>query len=984
MKYFFNFSFLLLLCLECINLKAQPQPDRPEGRFLKLDGVDDFMHLSQWAEDLIFPAPVTFEFWLRADFDHKTDGGGIWCINDGKPLLDPDGESFELRYGSNTSGLQNEVLTIFYSRGNSTNTVGFGVEDSASYINEWHHYAVIADGDTYKVYIDGTERILKQSTQTSGTIKNYGAGVDPKLNVGMGNRCFDTAPFYGFGGFIDEFRIWNKIRSQSQILSTMNDTLSAAYYNTSDSGLVGYWRLDELNDTSDYSIYRQYGHLLWGAKVTLDYEDWPNAPSELTADPLSGTEIMLTWKDNSDIESEFEILRSTSGFIFSTIGNVDTNITTFTDQDASPNVEYCYKVFAKRIAYRNSDTSEVACTTISPPSAPTGLISNALGTTDIWLAWIDNSSDEDGFEIQRSDDGGNSFFAIDSVMNDTSYINSGLDPGTEYRYKVRAFSSGGPSGFSNDVTVVTHLYAPTVLKAYVLNESSIKLTWLDNSNNEESFKIQRKRSRDPNSTYNQVGTVGENVTVFVDSDLPTSPDSAYCYRVFAYLSDPLSSSDSVVTCANLEITLVQTISFPVKTNPDEYTSTDYKIIGIPGNSGLSVSELLTGTQGTDWEVYNDNGQPTNYYDKFKNSTPFLYNTGKAYWIIQKGNLNINTVVTPAYFDVSGFVEIELQSGFNLITNPFREPVQWLDVLTLNGLNQSTPLQMYNNGWMSSNNLQAFVGYLFENSTGLNNLQIPAPSGGQPVPKQNDTDLWRVGIDLISGSFVDMTTSFGITTHALVGYDQSDFKKPRSLGFTPTVYFFHPEWDNGNGLFATDMRPPFGELEVWEFKVSSQLGDTVHLKFDGMNRISEQMEIYLIDENLAQYINLRHQSSYKFVSATKISDFQIAVGKKEILNLLLNNLLPTEFELGNNFPNPFNPSTTFQVSIPTSSEIRLIIYDILGQEIKELFEGALNPGRYWYQWDGKNDEGLVVPSGLYIYNITDNTGINISKKMILLK
>jgi hypothetical protein len=94
-------------------------------------------------------------------------------------------------------------------------------------------------------------------------------------------------------------------------------------------------------------------------------------------------------------------------------------------------------------------------------------------------------------------------------------------------------------------------------------------------------------------------------------------------------------------------------------------------------------------------------------------------------------------------------------------------------------------------------------------------------------------------------------------------------------------------------------------------------------------------------------------------------------------------LPEDFNLSQNFPNPFNPSTVISYSLPMNSFVTLIIYDLLGREVKTLVNNEQNSGTYNVQWTGENNYGSKVSSGLYIYTI--RTGqFNESRKMVLLK
>lgn len=474
------------------------------------------------------------------------------------------------------------------------------------------------------------------------------------------------------------------------------------------------------------------------------------------------------------------------------------------------------------------------------------------------------------------------------------------------------------------------------------------------------------------------------VTSFmIPVNLPAN--TTFFWRVNASNSNGTSAYSTARNFTTVtDLNLSQTISFPNKTNPKDYSVSDYKIVGLPGDSALNVSTLLSGSQGTDWEVYWDNGDDIDYIQKFNSSSPFRFSAGSAYWIIRKGNLVINQTVPAARVNASGLFEIPLHSGFNLITNPFTVPVSWDAVKTANGLVGNPILYSYSGGFGSATTMQPYTGYLFENSTSLTTLRIPYPLTGSPLPKMNDQEIWRVNVNMECNEYVDFSSSFGVSLDALESRDIYDHRKPRTIGDIPMVYFYNPDREGDYNALATDIRPEFVNEQVWNLRVNSGLRDKTKLTFSGIEDITADMKIYLIDVDRASYVDLRKNQEYEFIPAKDISDFKIIVGKSEYIDSEINNLMPKEFALGNNFPNPFNPSTTIEVSVPHTSYIRLVIYNILGQELRILFEGTAAPGRYWHVWDGKDQQGNTVPSGIYIYSVKTNDGINISKKMVLMK
>lgn len=89
-------------------------------------------------------------------------------------------------------------------------------------------------------------------------------------------------------------------------------------------------------------------------------------------------------------------------------------------------------------------------------------------------------------------------------------------------------------------------------------------------------------------------------------------------------------------------------------------------------------------------------------------------------------------------------------------------------------------------------------------------------------------------------------------------------------------------------------------------------------------------------------------------------------------------IPKEFNLSQNFPNPFNPSTEIHYELPTSVKVILKIYDVLGNEIETLINSEEPAGYYNYNFNGTN-----LPSGVYFYRLKAGDYVQ-TKKMILLK
>jgi hypothetical protein len=94
-------------------------------------------------------------------------------------------------------------------------------------------------------------------------------------------------------------------------------------------------------------------------------------------------------------------------------------------------------------------------------------------------------------------------------------------------------------------------------------------------------------------------------------------------------------------------------------------------------------------------------------------------------------------------------------------------------------------------------------------------------------------------------------------------------------------------------------------------------------------------------------------------------------------------LPATFTLSQNYPNPFNATTEINFSLARAGDVRLTIYNLLGQEVKTLVNGRISAGEHRVTWDGSDNNGSICATGLYLYRLETSESIA-NRKMLLLK
>jgi hypothetical protein len=285
----------------------------------------------------------------------------------------------------------------------------------------------------------------------------------------------------------------------------------------------------------------------------------PAPPSNLTATPQSTSQVNLSWTDMANNEDGFKIERCLGAGCsnFAQIATVSSNVTSYPNNGLSASTAYSYRVRAYNSGGDSSYSNTASTTTPAaptPPAAPGNLTAASASMNQINLSWTDNSTNEDGFKIERCSGVGCSNFAQIAVVsaNVIGYLNNGLSASTAYSYRVRAYNSGGDSSYSNTASATTPAppvpAAPGNLAATAVSTSQVNLSWTDGANNEDGFKIERCTDAGC-SNFAQIATVGANVTSYSNNGLSAS--TAYSYRVRAYNSGGDSSYSNTASTTTL-------------------------------------------------------------------------------------------------------------------------------------------------------------------------------------------------------------------------------------------------------------------------------------------------------------------------------------------------------------------------------------------------------------------------------------------------
>lgn len=298
----------------------------------------------------------------------------------------------------------------------------------------------------------------------------------------------------------------------------------------------------------------QYGLSAWVPSAAVTTIAAPAAPTAVAATVVSNTSVTLTWTDASVSETGFVLQQSLNGGAFTQIGatvptlNAAGTAQVYTQAlTTTAGASYVFRVAAVGALGNSAWSTTPTVVSLIPPAAPTALSVTAAVATAT-LRWTDNASNETGFGVEVSLNGG-AFTQVATVPATTgtggaaSYVYTATVTGS-YTFRVRALGAAN-SASAYVTSAATTLTAPTIsnvpatpinLATAITSATQATLSWTDNSVNETSFRVERSVNGAAFTTLLNLTSTGANITgtgSVLSTPVTIALGSTYVYRVTA-------------------------------------------------------------------------------------------------------------------------------------------------------------------------------------------------------------------------------------------------------------------------------------------------------------------------------------------------------------------------------------------------------------------------------------------------------------------
>ena len=355
----------------------------------------------------------------------------------------------------------------------------------------------------------------------------------------------------------------------------------------------------------------------------------------------------------------------------------------------------------------------------------------------------------------------------------------------------------------------------------------------------------------------------------------------------------------------------------------------------------------------------------------------LLTPGKAFWLLVKEAGKVIDTGAGKSNRTNKPYAIALHAQWNFIGNPFNFAIP-VSNLRLQRNNKMPVLLSYNGAWSNPltekiSELRPFEGYaLYHDSPATDTLLVdPNLSASVAFTGETVKPLWSMVIHAQCQQAID-ENMIAVVSNASYAWDELDYPEPPTVGESVSLYFPHPEWNKLATNYCIDARPASGHGDVWNVAVKTGAREKVELTFNGVEQVPQEFEVWLIDEVLNVSQNLRKENTYAFSgTSNQLKLLKIVVGNQNFVGEKLRaaELLPTTFELSQNFPNPIsasgpfgNPTTTIRYGLPQAGKVTLKIYNVLGEEVIELIGNEQKAAGYHvFIWDGRDQYGRQAAS-----------------------
>jgi len=374
-----------------------------------------------------------------------------------------------------------------------------------------------------------------------------------------------------------------------------------------------------------------------------------------------------------------------------------------------------------------------------------------------------------------------------------------------------------------------------------------------------------------------------------------------------------------------------------------------------------------------------------------------FTPGNAFWLITRED-SIFDVENAQSVNSSQPFTITLQPGWNQIATPFAFPVAWDRVQVIGGQLQQQPVRWNGSDYeYNQTTLEPWEGYFVFNANPAEvRLSVPnresrgaSPALLKTFAHSENEFLLQIKAHGLKSGWKDEQNFVGVFAEATNAPDRFDFLEAPPIGDHIRLSIMSERHAHAGNFRAISTTGSF-----WDLRLSTTGGkEKVRLTFSERKKLPAGFQIWVLDTDRQSSLPISQgQVELEIAPKGATTNLRLIVGTAEFANESSAGipLIPYQFALRQNYPNPFNrstersrrsPETRIEYELAERAEVKLEIFNLLGQSVRVLINATQSAGAYTANWDGKDRRGNFANSGVYFYRLTAGEFVAVRKLVL---
>nr|WP_262921749.1 S8 family serine peptidase [Salinibacter ruber] len=719
-----------------------------------------------------------------------------------------------------------------------------------------------------------------------------------------------------------------------------------------------------------------------------------SAPTGVSVSSVGSNDATIVWDESGKNRlAGYHLYRSTSSFTDTTqatrVNNsrLGASKTQYTDRRLESSTTYYYRVVPVDEFGDTGGLSDNASGTLLPPppsgvSVTTEAVNDA--TEEVRLKWsVPDGSDPSGYHVYRSSSSfattANATRVTENPVSTSSYTDAGVTTGTTYYYRVTSEAADGRESEPTSIMDVTPENPipgiPNNVSA-AESDAGIEVSWASvDATDLQRYRVYRdtKPFEGESSESAPYDSSAAGTSSLVDSG--AEEGTTYYYKVTAVDE---AGGESALSTRALHFLYPETVTADIARSFDEADeSADYRLVALPGGRSKSLSDVIDGQPGVDWQAYRDTGDG---FQKYDSSNPFSFEAGTGLWLTSTDDWSYNETVPTIKLRGDTASAVPLRKGWNVIANPLGTDVSWADVQSMND-GVSTPLWGFDRTFerrdvfRSARTGEAFY---FFNETDRDTLLIPHPDAPTSIAttarKKERQSPGTMIVRATSPRTPALSSSVRLGLAKSEGRERTVVAPPGR--FEPISLRIQAreaqQTERASSLMAA-YRMRAGEGRTFTLRLRARNGErAIRITADSLDQVDAEA-VSLLHPARDRSYDLQEDPDVSIRPRTQDGTMlRVSIGTQQYVEASEKEVRPDEVSM-TVYPNPVNRRGTIDYTLPEKQRVELRVYDLLGREVATLASGTREAGRHRHSLPMEQ-----LSSGVYFGRLQTEGGMRTEK------